>query len=117
MASKQKKRKTVTETGIEEFIENVNDGEYYPDSKFSDNDDNDEESFCNLLYADESNADDIQFVRNEVLKKLIFETLSETLDEQNYDPVVSQERKIYKTNIGKDKVLTWTIDKPNVSRK
>ena len=43
--------------------------------------------------------------------------LSETLNEQNYDPVIPQERKIYKANIGKDKVLTWTTDKPNVSRK
>ena len=48
MASKQKKRKNVPEADIEEFIENLDDGEYYPDSKFSDNDDNDEESFCNL---------------------------------------------------------------------
>ena len=78
---------------------------------------NDEDSFCNKSDADENNTDDIRFVRNEVPKKLTFETLSETLNEQNYDPVVSQERKIYKANIGKDKVLTWTTDKPNVSRK
>ena len=117
MASKQKKQKTVPETDIEEFIENLDDGEYYPDSKFSHNDDNDEESFCNLSYADESNTDDIRFVRNEVPKKLTFETLSGTLNEQNNDPVIPQERKIYKANIGKDKVLTWTTDKPNVSRK
>ena len=99
------------------FIENLDDGEYYPDSEFSDNDDYDENSFCNLSDADENNADDIRFVRNGASKKLTFETLSETLNEQNYDPVVSQERKIYKANIGKDKVLTWTTDKPNVSRK
>ena len=67
--------------------------------------------------AGENNTDDIQFVRNEVPKKLTFETLSETLNEQNYDPVVPQERKIYKANVAKDKVLTWTTDKPNVSRK
>ena len=49
-------------------------------------------------------------------KKRTFETLSETLNEENYDPV-SQERKIYKANVGKDKVLKWRTDKPNVSRK
>ena len=117
MASKQKKRKTVTEADIEEFIEKLDDGEYYPDSEFSDNNGNDEDSFGNLLVADENNTDDIRFVRNEVPKKLTFETLSETLNEQNYDPVVPQERKICKANLGKDKVLTWTTDKPNVSRR
>ena len=39
------------------------------------------------------------------------------MNEQNYDPVVPQERKIHKANVGKDKVLTWATDKPNVSRK
>ena len=39
------------------------------------------------------------------------------MNEQNYDPVVPQERKICKANLGKDKVLTWTTDKPNVSRR
>ena len=39
------------------------------------------------------------------------------MNEQNYDPAVPQKRKIYKANVGKDKVLTWTTDKPNVSRK
>ena len=43
--------------------------------------------------------------------------LSETLNEQNYDPVVPQERKIYKANIGKDKVLRRATEKPNVSSK
>ena len=66
---------------------------------------------------DEKNTDDIRFVRNEVPKKLTFETLSETLNEQNYDSAVPQERKIDKANVGKDKVLTWTTDKPNVSIK
>ena len=117
MASKQKKWKTVTEADLKEFIENLDDAEYYPDSESSDNDDNDEDSFCNLSDADENNTDDIRLVRNEVPKKLTFETLSETLDQQNYDPIVPQERKIYKANVGKDKVLTWTTDKPNVSRK
>ena len=117
MASKQKKWKTVTEADLKEFIENLDDAEYYPDSESSDNDDNDEDSFCNLSDADENNTDDIRLVRNEVPKKLTFEMLSETLDRQNYDPAVPQERKIYKANVGKDKVLTWTTDKPNVSRK
>ena len=31
MVSKQKKWKTLTEADIEEFIENLDDGEYYPD--------------------------------------------------------------------------------------
>ena len=35
MALRQKKRKTMTEADIEEFIENLDDGEYYPDSEFS----------------------------------------------------------------------------------
>ena len=52
MASKQKKRKSVTEVDIAEFIENLDDGEYYPESEFSDDDDNDEDSFCNLPDAD-----------------------------------------------------------------
>ena len=39
------------------------------------------------------------------------------MNEQNYDPVVPQDRKIHKANVGKDKVLTWATDKPNVSRK
>ena len=117
MASKQKKRKTETEADVEEFIENLDDGEYYPDSEFSDNDDNDEDSFRNLPDADENNTDDIRFVKDEISKKLALETLSEILNEQNYNPAVPQERKIYKANVGKDKVLTWTIDKPNVSRK
>ena len=59
MASKQKKRKTVTEADVEEFIENLDDGKYYPDSEFSDNDDSHEGSFCNLSDADENNTDDI----------------------------------------------------------
>ena len=67
--------------------------------------------------ADENNTDDIRFVRNDIPNKLTFERLSETLNEQNYNPAVPQERKIYKANVGKDKVLTWTTDKPNVSRK
>ena len=117
MASKQEKLTTVAEADIEECIENLDYGENYPDSEFSNNDDNDEVSFCNLLDADENNTDDIWFVKNEVPKKITFETLSETLNEQNYDPAVPQERKIYKANVGKDKVLTWTTDKPNVSRK
>ena len=66
---------------------------------------------------DEKNTDDIRFVRNEVPKKLTYETLSETLNEQSYDPAVPQERKIDKANVGKDKVLTRTTDKPNVSIK
>ena len=70
-----------------------------------------------MLNADENNTDDIRFVRNEVREKLIFKTLLETLNEQNYNPVVPQERKIYKANVGKDQVLTWTTDKTNVSRK
>ena len=117
MASKQKKRKTETKADVDEFIENLDDGEYYPDSEFSDNDDNDEDSFHNLPDADENNTDDIRFVKDEVSKKLALETLSEILNEQNYNPAVPQERKIYKVNVGKDKVLTWTTDKPNVSRK
>ena len=64
MVSNQKKRKTVTEADIEQLIENLDDGEYYPDSGFSDNDDNDENSFCNLSDADQNNTDGIQFVRN-----------------------------------------------------
>ena len=39
------------------------------------------------------------------------------MNEQNYDPAVPQERKIDKANVGKDKVLTRTTDKPNVSIK
>ena len=78
---------------------------------------NDEDSFCNKSDADENNTDDIRFVRNEVPKKLTFEMLSETLNKRNYDPVVPQERKICKANVGEYKVLTWTTDKPNVSRK
>ena len=117
MASRPTKRKTVTEADIEEFIENLDDGKYYPDNEFFDNDDNDEDSFCTSSDADENNIDDIRFVRNEVPKKLKFETLSKTLNEQTYDPAVPQERKIYKANVRKDKVLTWTTDKPNVSRK
>ena len=39
MVSKQKKWKTLTEADIEEFIENLDDGEYYPDSEFFDNND------------------------------------------------------------------------------
>ena len=69
------------------------------------------------MNEDEKNTDDIRFVRKEITKKLTFETLSETLNEQNYDPAVPQERKIYKANFGKDKVLTWTTDKANVSMK
>ena len=45
MVSKQKKRKTETEADIEKFIENLDDGEYYPDSEFSDNDDNDQDNY------------------------------------------------------------------------
>ena len=116
MAQKQKKRQTVTEADIEEFIGNLDDGDYYPDSQFSDNNDNDESSFCNLSDADENSIDELRFVRNEVPKKLTYEALSETLNGQNYNPVVPQERKIYKANVGKDKILTWTTDKPNVSR-
>ena len=67
--------------------------------------------------ADANTTDGIRFVRNEVRKKLTFETLSETLNEQNYDPVLPQEKKNYKGNVGKDKVLTWTTDEPKVSRK
>ena len=78
---------------------------------------NDEDSFCNKSDADENNTDDIRFVRNEVPKKLTFEMLSETLNKRNYDPFVPQERKICKANVGEYKVLTWTTDKPNVSRK
>ena len=64
MASKEKKRKTVTEADIQEFIENFDDWEYYPDIEFSDNDNNDEDSSCNLLDVDESHRDNKQFVRN-----------------------------------------------------
>ena len=39
------------------------------------------------------------------------------MNEQNYNPAVPQERKICKANVEKDKVLTWTTDKPNASRK
>ena len=80
MASKQKKWKSVTEVDIAEFIENLDDAKYYPDSEFSDNDDNDEDSFCSLSDADENNTDDIRFARNEVTKKLTFETLSVILN-------------------------------------
>ena len=61
---KAEKRKTVTEADIDELIENLDDGEYYPDSGFSDNDDNDENSFWNLSEADQNNRDSIQSVRN-----------------------------------------------------
>ena len=64
MASKEKKRKTVTEADIQEFIENFDDWEYYPDIEFSDNDNNDEDSSCNLLDVDESHRDNKRFVRN-----------------------------------------------------
>ena len=64
MASKEKKRKTVTEADIQEFIENFDDWEYYPDIEFSDNDNNDEGSSCNLLDVDESHRDNKRFVRN-----------------------------------------------------
>ena len=116
MAPKQKKRQTVTEADIKEFIGNLDDGDYYPDSEFSDDNDNDESSFCNLSDADENSIDELWFVRNEVPKKLTYEALSETLNEQSYNPVVPQERKIYKANVGKDKILTSTTDKPNVFR-
>ena len=102
MASKQKKRQTVTEADIEEFIENLDDGEYYPDSEFSDNDDYDENSFCNLSDADENNRDDIRFVRNEASRKLTFETLSETWNEQNYDLLFHQ-KKFIKLTLEKSK--------------
>ena len=52
MSSKQKKQKTVTVADIEEFIENLDDRENYPESEFSDDDDNDEDSFYNLPGAD-----------------------------------------------------------------
>ena len=46
-----------------------------PISEFSDNDNNDDNSFCIFLSdADENNTDDIRFVRNEVPKKPTFET-------------------------------------------
>ena len=64
MVSNQKKRKTVTEADIKQLIQNLDDGEYCPDSEFSDNDDNDEVSCCNLFDADENNTDGIQFVKN-----------------------------------------------------
>ena len=64
MASKEKKRKTVTEADIQEFIENFDDWEYYPDIEFSDNDNNDEDTSCNLLDVDESHRDNKRFVRN-----------------------------------------------------
>ena len=38
----------MTEADIEEFIENLDDGEYYPDSEFFDNNDYDEDSFCKM---------------------------------------------------------------------
>ena len=63
MASNQIKRTTVTEADIEEFIENFDNGEYYPDSEFSDNDVNDEESFCNFSDTDDNNTDDTPIVR------------------------------------------------------
>ena len=59
MAPKQKKRQTVTEADIKEFIGNLDDGDYYPDSEFSDNNDNDESSFCNLSDADENSIDEL----------------------------------------------------------
>ena len=59
MDSKQEKRTTVAEADIEEFIENLDYGENYPDGEFSNNDDNDEVSFCDLLDADENNTNDI----------------------------------------------------------
>ena len=55
--------------------------------------------------TDQNNTNDIRFVRNEVPMKLTFETLSKTLNEQNYSPALPQERKIYKANVGKGKVL------------
>ena len=54
----------MTDADIDELIENLDDGEYYPDSGFSDNDDNDEVSCCNMFDTDEDNTDSIQFVRN-----------------------------------------------------
>ena len=54
----------MTEADIQEFIENFDDWEYYPDIEFSDNDNNDEDSSCNLLDADESHRDNKRFVRN-----------------------------------------------------
>ena len=93
----------MTEANIEEFIENLDDGECYPDSEFSDHNGNDEDSFCNLSDADESNTDDIQFVRNEVSKKLTFETLSETLNDQNCDLLFRKKEKIIKLMLEKTK--------------
>ena len=66
-------------------------------------------NFCNFSEADENNTDDLRFVRNEVPKKLTFETLSETLNQQT--TILLFHKK------GKDKVLTWTADKPDVSGK
>ena len=66
-------------------------------------------NFCNFSEADENNTDDLRFVRNEVPKKLTFETLSETLNQQT--TILMFHKK------GKDKVLTWTADKPDVSGK
>ena len=42
----------MTVADIEEFIENLDDRENYPESEFSDDDDNDEDSFYNLPGAD-----------------------------------------------------------------
>ena len=53
--------------------------------------------------ADANTTDGMRFVRNEVRKKLTFETLSETLNEQNYDPVLPQEKKIIKVMLEKTK--------------
>ena len=54
----------MTEANIDGLIENLDDGKYYPDSGLSDNDDNDENSFCNLSDAHQNNTDGIKCVRN-----------------------------------------------------
>ena len=52
---------------------------------------------------DDNNTDDILPLRNEVPKKLIFKTLLEILNEQNYDPAVPQKEKFIKLMLEKRK--------------
>ena len=56
-----------------------------------------------MFYAwGRSDNNDIQHVRNKVLKNLNFEALPEFLDQQNHDPVVQQKRRAYKANVEKE---------------
>ena len=96
------KRKVITEKEIQEFIDDLDDGDFYSQEEQAEaNEDHNDE--------DEEGGDDIDMniVQRDIPRKMTFQSLDEVLDESNYNALPQDDKLVFTREIEKNNVITW----------